>query len=329
MKIFISGATGFIGNKLAIRLADSGHTVHALYRSEDKLRLLTHKNIIAFKGDVMDKLSLINAIQGCEQVFHVAAFAKIWTRDPSVIYHLNIDGAMNIIDASIKIGVQRIVVTSTAGVLGSSEVGKIVDEKSVAKQYFTHYEHSKAILENILQTFPHSQLDIVIVNPTRVFGPGQLSESNSVTKMISAFLKGKWRFIPGDGKASGNYVFIDDVVDGHILAMKKGVAGENYILGGENAGYNEFFSHLEVIKGRKHKMVHIPLSLMLLISKISIAWAFITNGYPMITPGLVRKFSHDFRVNSSKAIHDLGYNPHTLFDGLKASAEWLEKVEND
>ena len=325
MKIFISGATGFIGNKLAIRLAESGHTVHALYRSEDNVNLLKHKNIIAFKGDVMDKLSLINAIEGCEQVFHLAAFAKIYTRDPSVIYHLNIEGTMNIINASIATSVRRIVITSTAGVFGSSEAGKLVDESSVATQYFTHYEHSKAILTNILQSVSHGPVDIVTVNPTRVYGPGQLSESNSVTKMISAYLKGKWRLIPGNGKASGNYVFIDDVVEGHILAMEKGIAGENYILGGENAGYNDFFSRIEEVKGRKHRMIKIPLFVMQFVAGISTAWAFITGSTPLITPGLVRKFNHHFRVSSSKAIHHLGYNPIGLLEGLKATVKWLEK----
>jgi nucleoside-diphosphate-sugar epimerase len=259
----------------------------------------------------------------------VAAFAQVWTRDPSVIYHLNVDGAMNIINASFECDVRRIVITSTAGVFGYSEAGKQVDENTVAKEFFIHYEHSKAILENILQTLSHCSMDIVIVNPTRVYGPGQLSESNSVTKMISAFLTGKWRLIPGNGKASGNYVFIDDVVQGHVLAMEKGISGENYILGGEDSGYNDFFSRLETIKGRKHRMIKIPLPLMLLISQISIAWAYITRGNPVITPGLVRKFNHDFRVSSSKAIHHLGYKPIDLSEGLKATATWLENIKKD
>jgi nucleoside-diphosphate-sugar epimerase len=118
MNIFISGATGYIGSKLAIRLAEAGHNVHAIYRSFPKTKVITHKNIKLFKGDILDAKSIVDAMKGCDQVYHVAAFAKVWEKDPSNIYRMNIEGAMNVVKAAIDERVKKIVVTSTAGVFG-------------------------------------------------------------------------------------------------------------------------------------------------------------------------------------------------------------------
>ena len=75
-------------------------------------------------------------------------------------------------------------------------------------------------------------MHIVMVNPPRIYGPGIITESNAVTRLIKLYMAGKWKIMPGDGKRTGSYVYIDDVVNGHILAMQKGRAGERYNLGG-------------------------------------------------------------------------------------------------
>ena len=87
-------------------------------------------------------------------------------------------------------------------------------------------------------------VDAVIVCPTRVYGPGPMVEGNAVTRMVERYVQGRWRALPGDGRKSGNYVYIEDVIDGHLAAMAKGRPGEAYILGGENATYRDFFAQL-------------------------------------------------------------------------------------
>ncbi|MGC9341455.1 MAG: NAD-dependent epimerase/dehydratase family protein [Bacteroidales bacterium] len=325
-KYFISGATGFIGSQLALYLAEKGNMVHALFRSEEKAKLLQHKNIKLFKGDILDLDSIQKAVKGCDGVFHVAAFAKVWVPDPSEIYHLNIDGAMNVINASLVAGVKKIVLTSTAGVLGSSDNSEL-DESAKADKLFIHYEHSKMILEKTVKTLCDSGANIVIVNPSRVYGPGNLSESNGVTRMINSYLEGKWRVIPGNGRSIGNYVFIDDVVKGHVLAMEKGVAGERYILGGENSDYNRFFEILADESGVKHRLFHLPLFVMLSFSWVLMLLARSFKVSPLIIPALVRKFNHNFPLSSRKAEKELGYKPLSLREGIKKTIEWLQKNE--
>jgi farnesol dehydrogenase len=230
---------------------------------------------------------------------------------------------MNVIRAGIKSGVKKFVCTSTAGVFGPSGNDGFVNENSPKPtKYFTDYESSKAILEEILRTLSCSGIDIVMVNPTRVYGPGPLNESNSVTKMIISYSKGQWRIIPGNGKSIGNYVHVDDVVSGHLLAMKMGVAGENYALGGTNLSYNEFFEKLSGISGKRQQMLHIPVWLMLLISKCSLFFSNFTGKDPFITPPLVRKFSNNWNVSSEKAKNDLNYRPMDLDSGLENTINW-------
>lgn len=102
MKIFVTGATGFIGSRLALRLANEGHQVHALYRDERKVSIVQHSNIKLFKGDILDYNSLIAAIEGCSRIYHAAAFAKVWDRDSSTVYRQNIEGTVNVIRAGIN-----------------------------------------------------------------------------------------------------------------------------------------------------------------------------------------------------------------------------------
>jgi len=326
MTIFITGATGFIGSKLALKLAAKDHTVHALYRSAEKANILNAPNIKLFKGDILDAESLITAMQGCDQVYHTAAYANVWAKDRSLIYRLNIEGTMNVLQAAIVNNIQRIVCTSTAGVLGTSTGDNLLDENSPSpEKYFIDYESSKAILENILKVFSLKGPEIIIVNPSRVYGEGIFSESNGVTRMIESYIRGKWRIIPGSGKSTGNYVHVDDVVEAHILAMDKGSNGERYIIGGENASYNTFFNLLSEISGKKFTLIRLPEFFMMFASYLMMLKVYIFGGKPLITPSLVRKFICNFNLSSRKAIKELGYNPRSLREGLEETVNWLKQ----
>jgi len=326
MKVFVSGATGFIGSHLVKALASNGYIVHALYRSESKINELNHPNVRLFKGDILNFQSLEKAMEGCTQAYHVAAFANIWEKDPSIIYRLNIEGSMNVIKAAIKNNVEKIVCTSTAGVLGPSDNHPLNEDSPPPSSFFIDYESSKAILEKILITMSLTGPEIIIVNPTRVYGPGLLSESNSVTRMIEKYIRGKWRFIPGSGNSKGNYVHVKDVVKGHILAMEKGRNGERYLLGGENVSYLEFFNTLSEVSGKKYFLLKIPLFVMLGISHIVMLKTYLFGTKPMITPPLARKFNHNFNITSEKAVKELGYSPLSLKKGLEDTLNWLKNI---
>jgi len=324
MNVFVSGATGFIGIQLGKRLAGMGITIHALYRSDLKADLIRAEGVKLFKGDILDKTSLLNAMEGCEAAYHTAAFAGVWSKDPSMVYQLNVDGAMNVVRAAEKCGIRRLVVTSTAGILGPAEKEAVDENSPPPTTFFTTYEESKFQLEKMLLGRTESNPEVVVVNPTRVYGPGYLSESNGVTKMIKQYIEGKWRLIPGNGENSGNYVFVEDVVSGHLLAMEKGNPGERYVLGGENISYNQLFQYTREASGIQQRLFKIPLWVMLTAASLMQLISKLTGRPPMIVPNLVRKFNHNWMVSSEKAIRELGYQPIRAKEGVRRTIEWLQ-----
>ena len=323
MKVFVSGATGFIGIQLVKRLLKEGHEVHALFRSESKADLIRLPGVKLCKGDILDKISLDHAMAGCEEAYHTAAFAGVWAKDPELVFRLNVDGAINVIEAAGRQGVRRVVLTSTAGILGPSTSEAVHESSSAPKSFFSHYEASKFQLEKQLLGRTDTDPEVVIVNPTRVFGPGYLSESNGVTKMIKQYVEGKWRLIPGKGKSSGNYVFVEDVVTGHLLAMLKGRPGERYVLGGENISYNQLFEFVREASGVQKKLFKIPLWIMLAAAGVMKGISKISGCPPLIVPQLVRKFNHNWIVSSEKAIRELGYQPINALTGIQLTVKWI------
>lgn len=325
MKIFVTGATGYIGNNLAKKLADEGNIIHALCRNEHT-KVLSHPNIKIFKGDITDKSSIENAIKDCEQVYHLAAYARVWAKNMSTFYKLNVDGLRNVLDAARNSSVQKIVFTSTAGTLGPSGSRPVKEDDARIGEPFTDYEISKTQAENLCREYCNKyDMHIVTVNPPRIYGPGIITESNAVTRLIKLYMAGKWKFIPGDGKRTGSYVYIDDIVNGHILAMQKGRNGERYILAGVNASYNEFFDLLAKATGKKISLIKLPVWLMMIAGNAMQLYTNITGKPPLLTPRWIKKYYHDWSLSSEKAQRELGYNYISLEEGLQKTVDWLKQ----
>ena len=325
--VLVTGATGFVGRQLAIRLAGEGQRVHALYRSEGKIGDWRDPGIRFFKGSLGDRGSLRSAMKGCGQVYHVAAYVSSWAKDPGIYYRENVEGTVNVLDTALDLGVEKLVFTSTAGVLGPSNgKGMITEDSPPPGQYYTQYDHSKAEAEKKVMEYFSRGLQAVVVSPTRIFGPGSLSTANALTRLIGRYLRGKWRIIPGSGKSIGNYVFIEDVVNCHILAMEKGRPGQRYLAGGHNLSFNEFFSVLEQVSGLKTKLYRMPAPLMMAAAGIFFSWGKLSGWNPPITPSFVRRYQHHWEVSVRKAEKELGYVPLRFEEGLRRTIEWLESL---
>lgn len=323
--VLVTGATGFLGRQLTMRLAVDGNRVHALYRSEEKIRGWEHENISFFKAALSDTDSINRAMKDCRQVYHLAAFASVWAKDSRVFYDQNVQGTVNVLESARREGVKKLVFTSTAGVFGPSGPEPNTEDKPLPLEHFTHYDRSKAIAEQKVLEYVSGGLDAVIVNPTRIFGPGILSKSNSLTLMIERYLRGRWRLIPGNGSSIGNYVYIDDVVECHLLAMEKGRVGERYLAGGDNLSFNEFFKILAGKSGLKHNLFKLPVGLMLIIAGAFQGMAWMTGRTPLITPAFVRRYNHNWVVSCDKAKKELGYSPASFEEGLNMTIEWIKK----
>jgi len=337
--IFVTGATGFIGTRLVQALVQRGEGVRALSRRErlepppgtDGPSPLEHELVELARGDITDRDSLVRGMGGCRRVFHLAAYAKVWARDPGTYASINIEGMRNVFAAARQHDLERVVLTSTVRTLGPRPRGVVGDEEMprATERYLTEYEETKTIAEAEALQKAADGFPVVIVNPTRVYGPGHMTEGNSVARLIDDYDRGRVPILPNRGVNVGNYVMVDDVVEGHLLAMEKGRVGERYILGGENASLKEFFRTIDRVSGKRH--FQLPL---LRMAPLIFAWCQKKRAewfgvYPSITPGWVRTFFVDWAYRSDKAIRELGYAPMSLEEGIRITYEWLQRLRKE
>jgi len=325
MTILITGATGYIGSSLTFKLADRGHDVRILCRQKPVSPEFNRPNIAIVQGDINDKASLARAMKGVGQAYHMAAFARLWARDKDIFRRINVEGTRNVLEAAKDAGVQKLVYTSTAGVIGPSD-GRPMDEtRPRITGFFNLYESTKSESESIARDFTAAGLPVVITNPSRVYGPGLDSVSNPVTKIVERYLRGNWKVIPGTGHDLGSYCYVEDVVDGHIAAMDKGRGGERYIMGGVNATFNELMDTISRLSGVHHKLRHIPFLLLKIFSQVQMVKASLTGKPPLITPDWVAKYEFDWALDSGKSVRELGYRIRPLEEGIGETIAWIRK----
>ncbi len=322
MRTLVTGAGGFIGQNLVKRLVETGVPIRVLVRrktTEPQFNL----DVEICVGDIVDAKSVDNAVRGCDRIFHLAAYAKNWARDAETYKRVNVGGLKNVLEAAKRVSVQRVVFTSTNLTLDPSSETVTTELTGRTVPWFTDYEKSKSLAEETIATYIQGGMDIVIVNPTRVFGPGIMTEANSVTKMISWYIEGRFRAILGDGTSLGNYGFVDDVVDGHVMAMEKGVQGERYLLGGENVTFNQFFQILSEISGVRKTLFHIPPMVALAFSHLEQLRAKLPGQHPLITPGWTNLFLKDWACSCAKAEKDIGYVITPFRTAIEKTVNWI------
>lgn len=327
MNCFLTGSNGFIGQRLAERLSGDGHSVRCLVRSPEKFSALSHlPGVMAHVGDLDDIDALAAGVMGCDTVFHLAAYAKPWSKDKTLPFRVNVTGTENLLKASLAAGVRRFVFTSSAAVIGPSPGVEPIDESFPRKvPFFNEYEETKAAAEELVRAYSRDGMETVIVNPPRVYGPGPVNESNSVTKMIRLYALGKWHIIPGDGRCVGNYVLVDDVVKGHILAALNGRPGHRYALGGENLTFRQFFAILAEVTDRQPWLVRLPVPVMVTAAKVMEWQAAFTGIPPLITAPWVKKYLNHWSLDSQKAVKELGYTITPFREGVKITLAYLKK----
>ena len=328
MRNFITGGRGFIGAQLAVELASRGEEVVLLNRPGSRILdfLKKESKIRVCEGDILNVDSLLAGCNDCDRVFHLAALAKPWSKNKNDFYEVNVTGTLNVLEAARQNRIKNVVITSSAGTFGPQNGYSLVHEaKPQHRPFFTEYERTKALsVKQALEKYG-SDMKLVFVSPTRVFGPGALSVSNAVTKLIIQYAKGNFRFLPGNGNSMGNYVFIDDVVAGHIVASEGGKHGENYILGGSNLTYRAFFDAVGKVTGKKYNMFNVPVFVIVGVSYLLKWTADLTGAAPKITPGFAKKYTHDWGVDLSKARKHLNYSVTPIDRAIQKTVNYARK----
>jgi farnesol dehydrogenase len=262
-------------------------------------------------------------MKGTRTVYHLAAYARLWAKDPDLYRKLNVEGTRNVLQAAIDEHVEKMVYVSTAGVVGPSADRPMDEEMPRNAGFFNSYERTKWEAEQLCLSFSKKGLPVTIVNPARIYGPGPDTGSNPVTKLVELFIQGKWKVVPGSGNDIGSYCYVDDVVDGLVQAMEKGKSGERYLLGGVNASFNELIETISKISGVRSRVRHLPFPILEAFSYGQLLHAKITGKPPLVTPDWLRKYRYNWALDSTKAQRELGYQIRPLAEGLAETIRWI------
>jgi nucleoside-diphosphate-sugar epimerase len=325
MKIFITGVTGYIGHKLMLAAIDKRYTVHALLRDPSSSKLIEHEKICYFKGDVTDYNSIIEAMQGCDAVMHAAGITQLWHHDRSVFYNVNVGGTRNMLEAACFLNIKKLVYTSTCGVLGPSFTYPVAEEDPRVTPFENDYEISKHCAEELVKEYSRRGLFALIVALPRVYGPGLMTSGNPISRLISNIIRRRMGFIPDAKHVVGNYAFIDDVIEGHFLALQKGLGGEKYILGGENHSYEEFFQNIRKTSPEKIWLIPIPKFFLKTASRLTYTASVLTKRHTHLTPKLIDRLYQNRALNCDKAVRQLGYRITPLQNGIQQTIQFLKR----
>ena len=308
MRILITGATGYIGYKLAMEAARRNYTVHILVRDLNSPLLPVHPNIIKFKGDITDKGSVMAAMMNCDKVMHAAAIAKLSARDNSIFYSVNVEGTRNMLDAALALGVKRFVFTSSGAVIGPSGKFPMSENDPRIAAFENDYEISKHWAEELVKEYCRKGLFAIIVAAPRVYGPGHDCNGNTMNILLKNILSTRLAFVPSCDNVVANYAFVDDVIIGHFLAMDKGLGGEKYILGGENLSYRSFFQTIKQNTGKNVRLVRVPKLLLKIWSLFYMCFCRLLGNETHISPRVVDRLAQNRALTCDKAIRQLGYS---------------------
>ncbi len=320
-RVFVTGGTGFVGSHVIKRLIARGDHVVALVRPFGNPALLKGLNVETVTGDITDFDSIYSALAGIDEVYHVAADYRLWAPDPREIYYNNLGGTLNVLEASLRRGVRRVVYTSTVGCLGIPKDGSLGDEETpvTRDQLVGHYKKSKFDAQAVALEYVSKGLDVVIVNPSTPIGPGDVKPTPT-GKIILDFLRGKMRAYVDTGL---NFISVEDVAEGHILAAEKGLAGRKYILGNRNLSLKAFFDILSQITGRPSPSIKIPHWVAFLAAVGDSAYNGMLGKAPNIPIEGVLMARKKMFFSSDRAIEELGLKSSPIEDAVAQSVNWF------
>lgn len=313
MKYFITGATGFVGGRVARQLLAAGHEVVVAVRNPNKAQDLAQLGALVHQGDVTDKESMRAPMQGVDGVFHIAGWYKVGGRDKSDGEKINIQGTRNVLELMRDLGIPKGVYTSTLAV-NSDTHGKLVEESyHYTGPHLSEYDRTKWVAHyEVADPLIAAGLPLVIVQPGLIYGPG---DTSSVRRTFIQYLQRTLPLMPA--KTAYSWAHVDDIAHAHILAMESGHAGENYIIAGPTHTFVEAMHLAEKITGVPAPRIEVPPSVMKalaatmgIVEKIVQVPDDYSSEYLRISAGVT------YIGSNAKAKRELGYQPRSLEDGL-------------
>ena len=324
MKTLVTGSTGFLGSSVLRELINDGREVKALIRKGTSKKNITGLDVEIAYGDLRDIESIRSALNGCDILYHVAAYYSLWDRNKQLSHEINVKGTRNILRAAKEKDLKKIVYTSTVGCIGLNEDTTPATENTFFNKntLSNDYKKSKYQAEQVALEFARGGLPVVIVNPSTPVGPRDIKPTPT-GKIILDFLN---REMPAYIDTGLNLIDVKDCARGHILAELKGIPGDRYILGNQNMTLLEILITLEKITGLKAPRIKMPFWVAL-----SAGWAcemvanHLTGKTPSIPLAGVKMAKYFMYFDSSKAVNKLGLAQNPVENALRKSVDWFKE----
>ena len=318
----LTGATGFVGSAVARTLLARGHTVRALVRAGGDRRNLDGLALELAEGDLRDPGSLARAVAGCRYLVHVAADYRIWVPDPAAMEQANVAGTVSLLRAAKATGVERVVYCSSVAALGLTKDGTPAAEDTPVSEAAIagFYKKSKYRAEQaVLRLVADEGVPAVIVNPAGPVGPRDVKPTPT-GRMIADAANGR---MPAYVDTGINVVHVDDVAEGHALALERGKIGERYILGSENLHLRDILAMVAEVVGRKPPKIVLDRRLLWPLALASEGFARVTGVEPLVTRDHLRMARKKMFFSSDKARADLGYAPRPAREAVVDAVAWF------
>ena len=322
-RALVTGAAGFIGSHVVSELLSENVEVRCLVRPGEATGNLDGLDVEMVSGDTLNAPAVAAAMEGVDTVFHLAGIYSIWMRDWSRIYEVNIQGSRNVFWSALKKGVDRVVFTSSIAAIGI-EPGMIPSTEDTPFNQYTlgnHYVLTKYLSQQEALGFARHGLDLVVVNPCFPFGPNDVAPTPT-GQIIVDILRGLSRASFHGGI---NIIDVRDVAKGHVLAARKGRAGNLYILGNRNITMEGFMDLVCRIAGLEDRMIFkVPVPAMLAGTAVLKWWSdHVSLKPPLSTPPEIAYAAQYLYFDNAKAVRELGLSFCPIEDSLRDSVSWF------
>jgi dihydroflavonol-4-reductase len=322
MRIFLTGATGFIGSHVARSLAAAGAQLRLLTRKTSRTEHLEGLHAELVEGDLLQPDNLRNAISGCDALVHVAADYRLWVPDPKTMYAANVEGTKSLLRLARETGVERVVYTSSVATMGFRSDGTIVDEQTPVsiENMIGHYKRSKFLAEQEAIQAAHLGQRVVILNPTTPIGSDD-AKPTPTGRIVVDFLNRKF---PAYVDTGLNLVDVESVAAMHVAALDRGISGQRYILGGENLTLKQILDRMAAMTGLPSPTMQVPHSVAMTFAFFDEWITGRMRGHePRATVEAVRMGKKKMFANSAKAERDLGFKVVPVDAALRAAIDWF------
>jgi dihydroflavonol-4-reductase len=323
-RVVVTGAAGFIGSAVTRALVDRGIHVVAVLEPGASSRNLTKLDVEVVSADITDRSSLAGIFDGADYCFHLAAKFGFWPRDPASFYAVNVEGSRNVLHAALDAGVKRICYTSSVATLGlwrtRQGVASHEDDYADVSHLYGNYKQSKYVAEHEVLRLAAQGAPVVIVQPTMPHGPFDHRPTPS-GQVVLDFLRGKmWGFVD----TAMNVAHVDDVAQGHLLALQRGQQGRSYICGGENLTMQQLLSTLATVSGLAHSDRRFPSALPMAAGRVSdFVEGTILRREPRVPLEAAQMATTYMTFDDTRAREELGYWSRPAAHALYDSARWF------